>query len=102
MTTANPCKLHDGTWGVRITGRRARVGEIVRVETRSGKTWNATIASIVWEGDDVMIASPAQGAVAPHIDTSRLAGCVRGRRTAARTSQIWEPCESCGTEPIYM
>ena len=69
MLTASPCKLRTGEWGVRITGDRARVGETVRVETRSGKTWTATIASIVWEGDDAMIASTARGGRAVFNDT---------------------------------
>ena len=62
MITASPCKMQNGTWGVRITGDRARVGEKVRVQTRAGKTWTAIIARIVWEGGDAMIASTARGA----------------------------------------
>ena len=69
MITASPCKLRTGEWGVRITGDRARVGETIRVETRAGKTWTAIVATIVWEGDDAMIASTATGAAKVFSDT---------------------------------
>ena len=59
---ANPCKLRDGSWGVRMTGDRASVGETILVKTRAGKTWHAIIARIVWEGDDAMVASTTRGA----------------------------------------
>jgi hypothetical protein len=29
-------------------------------------------------------------------------GCSRCRRTSTRTTQIWETCDSCGAEPIYI
>ena len=101
MITASPCKLRTGEWGVRITGDRSRVGETVRVETRAGKTWTATIASIVWEGDDAMIASTARGGRAVFNDTYNEGGDgytphqpSGSGRCRSRTG-TWEPCV-CG------
>ena len=86
-----PTRLASGAWGVKIEtapGRpRAMAGDAVRVRTRAGREWD----------DGIQIASTASS---PRREPQT--GCVACRRTATRHAQIWEECEHCGTEPIYV
>jgi hypothetical protein len=90
---ASPAKLHNGDWGCR-TRSDVQVGDIVAITTRAGKSWDARIEQIVWKNDEIALCATAS--------LDRQSGCSRCRRTATRTAQIWEDCEYCGTEPIYM
>ena len=45
-------------------------------------------------------AAPAISAPRPRI--SSRGGCYACRQTSTRHSQIWEECDHCGTEPIYV
>lgn len=49
--SASPYKLRDGTWGARVIGACV-VGDRVTVTARSGKTWPAEVADVVWSGFD--------------------------------------------------
>lgn len=51
MTTASPTKLRDGSWGARVPGG-ARQGQTIRIQTRAGKSWTATIGRVLWTGPD--------------------------------------------------
>jgi len=54
MTTimkATPAKLRDGSWGAKVHGT-CKVGDTVTIETRAGKTWDATVTSVVWSSPD--------------------------------------------------
>ena len=96
-----PTRLASGAWGVKIEtapGRpRAMAGDAVRVRTRAGKQWDAVITRIIEEHDGIQIASTASS---PRREPQT--GCVACRRTATRHAQIWDECEHCGTEPIYV
>ena len=57
---ASPSKLKDGTWGARIPldgiySRRVASdrlkGQDVTIQTRSGKSWTATVAAVLWVGE---------------------------------------------------
>lgn len=54
--TATPAKLRNGTWGARVRGT-VTVGALLTIQTQAGKTWQATVESIVWSGEGVTIVS---------------------------------------------
>ena len=45
ITDATPMKLRDGTWGARAS-YDTDIGDIIRIRTRAGKTWLATVTRI--------------------------------------------------------
>ena len=49
MTHATPTKLRNGSWGATVTGT-VRVGDNIQITTRAGKSWTATVSTIVWSG----------------------------------------------------
>jgi hypothetical protein len=86
-------KLRDGSWGVRST-EEVRPGQVVTVIKKSGDTKVETIKTIIWSGNGVWICSI--------VPKPARQGCSRCCRTATRTTQIWEECDHCGCEPIYI
>lgn len=55
--TATPAKLRDGSWGARIAGKAPAVGTVVQIKTSSGKTWDAAVTAVVWQGPDAALVS---------------------------------------------
>lgn len=53
----SPSRLRDDSWGVRVRGE-AQPGDQVEVKTRSGKSWQSTVESIVWSGTDRETGGP--------------------------------------------
>jgi len=53
---ATPAKLRNGSWGARVVGS-ASVGDTVRVRTRAGAVWTATVTGVVWSGRGVTLVS---------------------------------------------
>ena len=103
MATFN--KLRDGSWGVRSTVE-VKPGDVVTVTKRDGASVPQTIKAIVWSGNGVWLCSvePKDSAPAPAASKprARTSGCPRCCRTATRRAQVFEECDSCGTEPIYV
>lgn len=102
---ASPTKLKNGAWGATTKGP-AVVGDVVRITTQSGKTWEALVTSIVWSGDGKCIVA-TESLDRPRSDTnhdgSQHAGAYRytggARRsgpTGARRASGWTGC-SCGS-----
>lgn len=85
LRAATPAKLSDGTWGARVTGEVA-VGQELTITARSGKTWTATVAAVVWQGEGVSLCSTA-GARAPRAPR---AAKPRGRRTGCSCGSVEE------------
>ena len=57
--TATPAKLRDGSWGARIVGAQSpKAGETCTIRTSTGKTWDATIARVLWSGKDAKTGEP--------------------------------------------
>ncbi len=79
--TATPTKIKKtGNWGARIQGT-ATTGDVVTITTRSGKSWDAEVASIVWAGNGVTVCET--------------------RSITRRTDTNYTP-ESCGGRcPVY-
>lgn len=55
-TPATPIKLKNGSWGARVQGS-VEVGAQLDVQTKSGKTWTATVERVVWSGSGVTIVA---------------------------------------------
>lgn len=53
---ASPTKLRNGAWGATTKGA-AQVGDVVRITTQSGKSWEAIVTSVVWSGDGKCIVA---------------------------------------------
>ena len=99
MHNATPKKLRDGTWGAILSSPKNTVKEndMVQVTARSGKTWTSAITKVIWGNQKVTIVATRL------IPTpTKKNGCRYCRRSPSRTAQIWEECDHCGTEPIYM
>lgn len=58
MTNATPAKLRDGSWGARIQGA-VSVGDVVKITTKAGKSWEARVSSVVWSGEGVTLVATA-------------------------------------------
>ena len=54
---ATPAKLRSGEWGARVSETDVKVGDIVTITTRAGKTWDAQVADIVWSNDEVTLVA---------------------------------------------
>lgn len=57
MYNASPVKLRSGAWGARVASTSVRRGDSIRITTRSGKSWTATVAKVVWSGSGVAICA---------------------------------------------
>jgi hypothetical protein len=53
---AKPAKLRDGTWGARVTGT-PKAGDVVTITTATGKSWQSTVAKVLWKGDGVALVA---------------------------------------------
>lgn len=85
--TATPTKLKNGSWGARVASTYVRAGDIVRITTRGGKSWDAEITKVVWSGNGVSICA------------TRSIGSSTGRR-APRNSTTRTGCR-CGSVVEY-
>lgn len=55
-------KLKDETWGVRVTGKEVKSGDIVSVTKRNGDSNNEVIDRVLWhgfgqEGDEICLCT---------------------------------------------
>ena len=47
LPRARPEKLAPGEWGARVTATTLKVGDRIRVTTRTGKTWTAVVVEVL-------------------------------------------------------
>jgi len=107
---ATPAKLKDGSWGARIKSESVEIGDSVTITTRNGKSWDATVSRVLWHRDGVSLVatksaprSSSGNRSHSHSTGNAEPGCSHCRYIpGVRTAQIWEDCEYCGAEPIYM
>ena len=83
--TGSPAKLRDGSWGARLAGA-AYVGQPITVRTAAGKTWLASVASVVWTDGAASIVTTTSAASTAH---SAHAAARSGARPRARYTR---PC----------
>ena len=101
-------KLRDGSWGLLVNNASVRPGDQVLTLTKAGKQSYQVVGKVVWSGGGVSICTIDKGEGEGQSrgrgdrDDDR-DGCSRCRYIPGRrTTQIWEECEYCGTEPIYI
>lgn len=104
---ATPCVLKRGGWGVRVVGS-LKVGDVVTVITRAGKSWEAAISRMVERADGVSICATRTGM--PEHTVRRTVTSTRrpGRRGTAESVAAGKParrapyngmcCPNCGSE----
>lgn len=56
---ATPKKLRDGNWGARVGSESVQVGDVIKITTRSGKSWLTTVSKVVWAGEGISIVATA-------------------------------------------
>ena len=81
LLTATPAKLRDGSWGARVLAPSApETGARIKVQARSGKTWAALVAHVLWSGED------RDGRPVHLCATARVSDDVMPRRSSRRAS----------------
>lgn len=50
--TGHPAHLKDGTWGAHVDSQDVHPGDVVHIETKSGKTWDDVVGRVIWTGTD--------------------------------------------------
>lgn len=62
MIAATPKKLRSGAWGAWVPApETVTEGTTIRITTRSGKSWDATVTRVVWSGDaGTIVATESQ------------------------------------------
>lgn len=59
---ASPAKLKSGEWGARVYSADVSKGAQITVTAKSGKSWSATVAAVLWQGADVaLVATQKKG-----------------------------------------
>lgn len=102
LTAATPTKLRSGAWGAKVTGT-VTAGDTIRVTTRSGKSWDAVVAKVVWtNGEVAIVATESIDRPAPRPAASRCSSCRchRERNAGHPGSILYDGCDRCGCESV--
>lgn len=80
--TASPAKLRDGSWGARVMSPVVKAGDTVRILTKAGKSWTATVSRVVWTGQGISLCATGSGNAGHQHSHSRgkWTGCSCGSR----------------------
>jgi len=79
---ATPYRLRSGEWGAKVRHGSVREGDPIQITTRSGKTWVAVVAKVVWQGEDVALVATGE--------------TTRARSGGGGSHRSYGMCESCG------
>ena len=82
--SASPAKLRTGDWGARVP-YPVSPGDTITITAKSGKSWQATVDRVVWQGEGVWLVSTI----------SRETGSARGSGRRGK----WTVC-ACGSREI--
>jgi hypothetical protein len=74
-TPATPKKLRDGSWGALAQSESVAAGDTVKITTKAGKSWTATVSKVLWSGDGKAICRTRSSRGAIDNDTSRCGIC---------------------------
>jgi len=86
---ATPAKLKSGAWGARVQGA-VSVGDQITISTKSGKTWNATVSTVVWTDGSISLCATSGTRSGGSHSTSRRTGCSCGSRDGIiQASDCW-------------
>jgi len=101
IPAASPKKLRSGDWGALAQTDSIKRGDLIRITTKSGKSWEAHVAKVIWTGDGKSIVATESGGGGPRKSgkveckycgcTDR--SCVRGGACAGGPS--FDPCFDC-------
>ena len=86
MLHASPKKLKNGDWGALVKSADVQESDILRIETKSGKAWEARVTKVFWRGEDKAI-------VATKSTTSGRKG--RGGNPNGRLTDVGKECDYC-------
>ena len=87
--TATPTKLINGSWGCKTQGT-AKIGDIVTITTRSGKSWDARVTQVISTGDDRYIDGVVSICATASLDRS-----IGAARTSTRSRNANGICRLC-------
>ena len=104
MIPASPAKLRSGAWGARVRDPDVSVGAHIQITTKAGKSWPAEVTAVVARyADAALVATRSlDTGHTPAKTRASTTGCPRCCRTPTRRAQIWEECDWCGAEPVYI
>ena len=51
-------KLRDGSWGIRVLGKKPKSGNSITVRKKSGATKRETVSRVMWSGKDRTTGRP--------------------------------------------
>ncbi len=92
-TQATSTKLKTGAWGATVQGSVTQ-GETITITARSGKSWTARVASVVWRGNGVTIVATQKAEASS--TRGRLTGCLCGSRVGQPRSIDCATCQIDG------
>lgn len=87
VATATPTKLRNGSWGARVQGN-VREGDVVMVQTKGGKSWEARIERVLWTGDGVSVCATANTRCSVTQGTSRAPSSKQVRYAASLVERL--------------
>jgi hypothetical protein len=97
---ATPTKLKNGAWGARVQGQ-VGIGDSVKIVTKSGKSWTATVEKVVWQGDGVTLcatsSAPRSSSQARNYDPERFNGYGAPRGGYRKACKTGGNCSSFGS-----
>lgn len=96
MTSATPAKLQNGTWGARVQSNDVRIGDDVKITTRAGKSWTATVGRVVWSGNGVtLVTTEARSTQRVERRTYSHTSCGYPCPVTGRRCTPSDPCHDC-------
>jgi hypothetical protein len=96
LIPATPAKLPSGKWGAKAHAPDVEPGEVVRIEARNGKVWEAVVEKVVSRSDDSAIIITAK-VTAPASE-----GCYACKASCSRQTPVDAHCDLCGARPVYV
>ena len=102
MTTttipARPKKLRSGEWGAWVETPSVRKGDRIKVTTRAGKSWSATVDKVIWTGSDgAIVATDSGGGSSRSRSRQRCDECWSAPGTIPATDSSGIPGMVCGS-----
>lgn len=94
LLDASPAKLRDGSWGARVLTPEVTSGDHLRMMSRNGKVWEATVDRVLKRFDDSALVR-----IKRIVETDE--GCYQCRRSSLRTTRVEGTCTSCGRPYRY-
>jgi len=100
---ARPKKLRNGDWGALAQSDDIKRGDLIRISTKSGKSWEAHVTKVIWTGDGKAICETKsvpkrRPAPAPAEADDHDCFCHRQNNAGAPGTILFDGCSKCGCE----